>query len=70
MGSPDRQPATPEKVIEMASNVRLRLDEARAQALCPWVDMVFSLLDGLDAVELGELPPSFAFKCRWTDAGS
>lgn len=66
--SNDRRPdLTPDRVRDMAATAGLSLDKSRAEALTPWVDQVFAMMDGLDAIPLGETPPAFAFKCRRTD---
>jgi hypothetical protein len=49
----------------MAVNARLGLDEARAAALSPVAEQTFAMLDGLDAVKLGDTPPAFSFDARW-----
>lgn len=69
--SDNRRPAvTPETVSEMATAVDLRLGADRAEALQPWVELINTLSDSLKAVDLGETPPSFAFKSRRTERDS
>lgn len=62
-----RPEANAADVKKMAETARLPLSDERAAALAPVVSQIQALLDSLDGVSLGETPPSFAFKCRWSE---
>ncbi len=65
MRGPNRPAISGQRLKDMAANARLGLDEARAEALSPVAEQVFAMLDGLDAVKLGDTPPAFSFDARW-----
>lgn len=44
---------------------RLELSPERKAAVGPAVDLVYGLVDQLDAVNLGDVPPATAFDARW-----
>jgi len=67
MGGPNRPAISGERLKEMAANVRLGLGDERAEALSPVAEQVFAMLDGLDAVKLGDASPAFSFDARWKD---
>ncbi len=67
MRGPDRPAISGERLKDMAANVRLGMADERAQALSPVAEQVFAMLDGLNAVELGDTPPAFSFDARWKD---
>ena len=50
---------------ELARFARLELSPEREEAVGPAVDMVYGLVDQLDAVDLGDVPPATAFDARW-----
>lgn len=50
---------------ELARMARLELSPERKAAVGPAVDLVHGLVDQLDAVELGDVPPATAFDARW-----
>ena len=51
---------------QLLALARLDLDAERKTAAAPAVDLVMSLMDSLDEVEVGETPPATAFDPRWT----
>ena len=65
MRGPNRPAISGKRLKDMAVNARLGLDDERAQALSPVAEQTFALLDGLDAVKLGDTPPAFSFDARW-----
>ena len=65
-----RPSPTPDAIIRAANAAALSLDRSRAEALKPWLDIIYSSLDSLKAVDLGDTPPSFAFKSRKTERPS
>ena len=46
---------------------RLELSAERQAAVAPAFDGILQLFDALDAVELGETPPTNSFDARWRD---
>ena len=66
----NRPKPTADAIVRAADAAALPLDRARAENLQPWLDIIYSSLDSLKAVDLGETPPSFAFKSRKTERGS
>ncbi|PRZ41602.1 hypothetical protein CLV47_109149 [Antricoccus suffuscus] len=44
---------------------RLDLSDARKEAVAPALDMVHGLVDLLDGIELGDVPPASSFNARW-----
>ena len=60
-----RTPTNADIVGTLASHSRVELSHERAAALSPALDGVLELLDSLDAVELGETAPAFAFRAKW-----
>lgn len=60
-----RTPATADTVLAVARHARLEITDQRAAELAPALDGILELLDSLDAVELGETAPAFAYKAKW-----
>lgn len=56
---------TPEELATLAKAARLPLDPGRREAVAGAVSMVLGQLEALDAVDLGETPPTNAFDARW-----
>lgn len=56
---------TPEEIATLAKAARLPLAAARRRPVADAVSMVLGQLDALDAVDLGETPPTNAFDARW-----
>ncbi|WP_106349347.1 hypothetical protein [Antricoccus suffuscus] len=50
---------------EAAKMARLDLSDARKEAVAPALDMVHGLVDLLDGIELGDVPPASSFNARW-----
>ena len=46
---------------------RIELAQDRAEAVAPAFDGILQLFDALDAVDLGETPPTNSFDARWRD---
>lgn len=46
---------------------RLELAADRHEIVAPAFDGILQLLDGLDAVDLGETPPTNSFDARWRE---
>ncbi|HIA22195.1 MAG TPA: hypothetical protein EYN80_07185 [Alphaproteobacteria bacterium] len=65
MATTSRPVVNADRVKNMASSVRLCLDDTRAEVVAPVVEQIFGLLDGLDKVVLGETPPAFTFNAHW-----
>ncbi len=65
MAPPVRQPLGDDALDQLLSVARLELPAARRAAAGPVVDMVMSLFDSLDDIEVGETPPATAFDARW-----
>lgn len=51
----------------LAKAARLELKAERHGVVAPALDGVLRLFDALDAVDLGETPPTNAFDARWRD---
>ncbi len=51
-----------EEAVKMA---RLDLTDERKAAVGPALDMVHGLIDMLDGIELGDVPPASSFNARW-----
>ncbi|MFC5995663.1 hypothetical protein ACFQE5_15715 [Pseudonocardia hispaniensis] len=50
---------------ELARMARLDLTPERKAVVGPAVDLVYGLVDQLDAVDLGDIAPATAFDARW-----
>ena len=50
---------------EVAKQARLELSDERKAAVGPALDMIHGLLDQLDRIELGDVPPASSFNARW-----
>lgn len=50
---------------DLARFARLELSAERKEAVGPVVDMLYGLVDQLDTVDLGDVPPATAFDARW-----
>ena len=60
-----RTPTNAGTLTTLAGHARLALPPERASALAPALDEVLELLDSLDAIELGETAPAFAYRAKW-----
>ncbi len=56
---------TAEETAVLARAARLPLDESRLAPVAEALAAVLCQLDALDAVDLGETPPTNAFDPRW-----
>ncbi|WP_347352905.1 hypothetical protein [Intrasporangium sp.] len=61
-----RPPVTPELVRTLAAQARLPLDEERVALVVPVLQLVTSLVDQLDGLDLGDVPPATSFDARWS----
>lgn len=57
----------PNDLKTLSKAARLELAPGRAEIVAPAFDGVLQLFDALDAVELGETPPTNSFDPRWRD---
>ena len=64
--SAPRPPVTPELVRTLAEQARLSLDEDRVAQVVPVLDLVTGLVDQLDGIGLGDVPPATSFEGRWS----
>jgi len=67
MSEPDAKTIVSEDLSALAKAARLDLAEARREAVAPALDGILQLFDALDAVDLGETPPTNSFDARWRD---
>lgn len=51
----------------LCKTARLELAPDRKAAVAPAFDGILQLFDALDAIELGETPPTNSFDARWRD---
>ena len=67
----DSQPTSinPADLSVLAKAAALDLPQDRHEVVAPALEMVLQMLQALDAVDLGELPPTNSFDPRWTDLG-
>jgi Asp-tRNA(Asn)/Glu-tRNA(Gln) amidotransferase C subunit len=63
--SDDDRTLTPAETAVLAKAARLPLDESRLAPVSAALSMVLGQFDALDAVDLGETPPTNAFDARW-----
>jgi Asp-tRNA(Asn)/Glu-tRNA(Gln) amidotransferase C subunit len=50
---------------QLLSFARLQLTPERKAAAKPALDLVLGLMDSLDVVDVGEVPPATAYDPRW-----
>ena len=67
MNDPDTQPLTAAELAALAKVARLELAPDRHAATGPAFDSILQLFEALDAVDLGETPPTNSFDARWRD---
>ena len=60
------RPLSGEAAEHAARIARLPLSPERLQIVGPTAELVYTLIDMMDAVPLGETPPATAFDPRWT----
>lgn len=65
MAQSKRTPTSADTVSAVAKHARLDITQERAAELAPALDGILELLDSLDAVELGETAPAFAYRAKW-----
>lgn len=61
-----RPEVTSELTAALAEHARLPLTEERVTDATGLLQLVQSLIDQLDAVDLGETPPATSFDARWS----
>lgn len=66
----ERKVTTTTGLGELLAAARLDLDPDRHETVLASLSGVYQLLDSLDTVELGEVPPATAFDARWQRKGS
>lgn len=54
-------------IAALADTARLGLSQERIANAAPALDGILQLFDALDAVDLGEIPPTGSFDPRWRD---
>ena len=57
----------PSDLAALCTAARLELTPERQAVVAPALDGILNLLDALDAVDLGETPPTNSFDPRWRD---
>lgn len=57
----------PSELLVLSTAARLELTSDRRAVVAPALDGILGLLDALDAVDLGETPPTNSFDPRWRD---
>jgi Asp-tRNA(Asn)/Glu-tRNA(Gln) amidotransferase C subunit len=62
----DRPPVTPEVARTLAAHARLPVAEERLAELGGLLELVQSLVDQLDRVDLADTPPATTFDARWS----
>ena len=65
MSKVERAPLTGATLQALAGVARLNVPEARQEPVRSALDRIYALLDGLDAVPVGETPPANAYDARW-----
>jgi Asp-tRNA(Asn)/Glu-tRNA(Gln) amidotransferase C subunit len=65
MSKVERAPLTSATLQALAGVARLNVPEARREPVRSVLDRMYTLLDGLDAVPVGETPPANAYDARW-----
>ncbi len=67
MADDSPKPLTPDSAIAAAGIARLDLVPERAAVVAPALDGMLAAFDLLDAVDIGETPPTNSFDPRWRD---
>ena len=67
MSDSDRQMTAEGDLEALEKLARLDLAATRAGVVAPALNGVMQLFDALDAVDLGETPPTNSFEARWRD---
>ena len=65
MSESETKSVTSNDLSALAKTARLDLTEERREAVAPALDGILQLFDALDAVDLGETPPTNSFDARW-----
>jgi hypothetical protein len=65
MSNVERPPLTNATLQALAGVARLNVPEARQEPVRSALERIYALLDGLDAVPVGETPPASAYDARW-----
>ena len=61
------EPVSEADLDALRKTARLTLTEDRKAIVAPAFDGILQLFDALDAVDLGETPPTNSFDPRWRD---
>ncbi len=61
-----RPPVTLETLRVLAEHARLPMSDDRATEAAGTLQLVQSLIDGLDALDLADTPPATTFDARWS----
>ncbi len=67
MSDPVSGQISPGDLAALTKAARIELSEGRAETIAPALDGILQLFDALDAVDVGETPPTNAFDARWRD---
>jgi Asp-tRNA(Asn)/Glu-tRNA(Gln) amidotransferase C subunit len=62
----DRPPITPDVARTLTEHARLPIAEERLEEVGGLLQLVQTLIDQLDAVDLGDTPPATTFDARWS----
>ncbi len=65
MSDDHNRPSTSAELSALAKTARLDLAPERHAITGPALDGILELFDALDAVDLGETPPTNSFDARW-----
>ena len=60
-----RPTCTGQTLDEVTKLARLELTDERKAAVGPAIDMINGLVDQLDAITLGDVPPATGYDARW-----
>lgn len=65
MAPAERAPLSGADLDQLLGFARLDLPAERKAAVAPAVAMIAALMDSLDDIPVGEIPPAAAFDARW-----
>lgn len=67
MSETENNGVSPDDMPALTKVARLELANDRPAVVAPALDGTLTLLDLLDAVDIGETPPTNSFDARWRD---